>query len=539
MEKKAVEKRFLLIFLLIQGIFAVLLFGLFILYTYLSEKRMATQITYQVESHIKNAPSRTNLEALSIAQSEHFNVIGYFNRENKNLFIFPASEKSSYFSQRSLLDRFLNGSIEVPIFFDEHKEYLVGTLKYIYSRFTFIPYVFLVWFLAFIGSIFLFRSYKKVWFSSVERDEMKERNVLISKIVGQVNHDLKSPLQTLYAVVDDDSDKIPSPMNRQSIHSAIDRIRGIMSDLKNYLKKNHEQKTSKKGSQSLPVESTEATSLLHFYSSLKQLFEEKRNSYKERNIETKIDFEPKTLKRASYINESDFLRTCSNVFLNSFEAVEKKFSGKAGGKIHISLKEREGNMVITFSDNGVGIPEGYIDEVQKEGFTYGKVKGTGLGLHYVFQKIKQWHGKTHIQSEVGKWTKFEIILPFDSSINLFESNIDLSHIEEILVLDDDPSVFDRWKRKLRSFAGKIEYLSHPHLPEDKITKIKEGKCLPLIDQEFRGDLETGLSFIVKARISKESFLVTNNYCKLDLLMEAKKRGIRIIPKPMIEDVVIS
>ena len=531
MQPKMTENRLLFIFLLIQSLFVSFIFGMFMFSTYMNKKGMATQIAYQLESNLKSGPNRSTMEALSIAQSKHFKVIGYFDKEYKSFFTFPASKNRSYFAERSLLDRFLNGSIEIPLFFDEQKENLVGTLKYIYPRFAFIPFALLFWLLSLAGSIFLFRKFKKVWLSSL-------KNTFISKIVNQVSHDLKSPLQTLFVVVDKDSDKIPSG-DKQAIHSAIDRIRGIIADLRNYLKRDEEKKSPKKERQ--PRSLGEAVSITHFYSSLKQLLEEKKMAYREKNIDIQMDCEPNTLKRASYpIKESDFLRTCSNLLLNAYEAVEKQFSGKKGGKIHLSLKEKGENIVLICSDNGIGIPKEHIPKIYDLGFTYGKKKGTGLGLYYVAQKIKQWQGKTRVKiSKEGKGTQVEMVIPFSKGIDFFESSLNLSSFEEILIVDDDRSVFHRWTRKLSGFSGKISYLSKPHIPKDKIAKIQAGKCLPLIDQEFRGELETGLSLIIQKGLYRESFLVTNNHCQLDVLKEAQVGCVRIIPKPMIEDLAIS
>ena len=527
MLQKIKEKKLLFILLFIQALFASFIFGMFLSSTYLEKRGMATQIASQLEGQLKSGSSRATYEVLSGAQSKYFNVIGYFDREGVNNLIFPAFKKRTYFSQRGLLDRIFNGSIEIPFFFDKHKKHLAGSLKFTYPRFAFMHLAFLAWLLILAGSIFFFRHYNGI----------KERNDLISKIVDQVNHDLNSPIEILFATVDN-SRQTPD-QKKQSIYSAIDRIKGITRDLKNYLEKDKKKKPlfkREKGCRSFE----EATSIIHFYSSLKQILEDQKIAYREKNIEIQMDFDPTSLKRASdTIKESDFLRTCSNLIVNAFEAIEKRFSGKEGGKIHFALREKGKNIVLTCSDNGIGIPKEHISKVYGLGFSYDKEKGTGLGLYYVAQKIKQWGGKIHIQSKERKGTRVEMSFPFDLSLDFFESSLNLSSFEEILIVDDDRSVFHRWIRKLSGFSGKISYLSKPHIPKDKMSQIQAGKCLPLIDQEFRGDLETGLSLIIQQNLSKESFLVTNNHCQLDLLKEAQKRGIRIIPKPMIEDLAIS
>ena len=248
MQKKIVQKRLLFNLILIHGFFIFLILGVFIFSAHLSRKGIATQITYQMETNLKTnlGHQYLNLSPLSHAiQNEHFNVVGYFDKENKNTFIFPSSKKKSYFSQRSILDRIFNGSIKVPIFFDEQKENLAGTLKYIYPHFTFITFVlFLFCLLVLTGSSFLIRYSTRRWISSLEGNQIKERGELISEVADKIRHDLKSPLQTLSGVLDN-SDKISS-RDKDCIHSAIDGIKNIRGNLRSHIKKDDEQESIKK-----------------------------------------------------------------------------------------------------------------------------------------------------------------------------------------------------------------------------------------------------------------------------------------------------
>ncbi|MEZ4742897.1 MAG: HAMP domain-containing sensor histidine kinase [Bdellovibrionota bacterium] len=532
MRKKSLEKNLLFKLLFIQFGFISFILGLFLFSTAINKKEMAEQITYQVQSQIKSAPSREIPEALAAAQSKNFNATGYFDEYGNRVFTLPASLNPSYFSNRNWKDKILEGLIEVDIYFDDQQENKAGTLKFVYPRFSFIPQAIIFWLLSILISIFLFKHYRKVWLASMEKERIEEQNSMISRIVDQVSHDLKSPIQTLFAVVDDTDDLCTE--DKSSIYSAIDRIKGITADLAGFLHSNAKVAESYK----FDVTKKEEPSILHFASTIKQLCEEKKIAYKDKNIVFNLKISSEALSRASLINESDFLRVCSNLIRNSCESLESKFQNQPGGKITIAMDVIDEQLVIQILDNGVGISEQHFDKLEDKGFSYGKPEGTGLGLHYVYQKVQSWCGQIKVSSELNQWTKFEMSLPLDPHANFFENTIDLNGVEEILILDDDPSVFQRWKRRLSNFQGSISFFDKLPLFPQKLVSQNNRKYLAFIDHEIRGSSMTGLNFIIEKKFLKDSILVTNQYWNPNLLSEVKKLGIKIIPKPIIEEIEI-
>ncbi|MCB0368767.1 MAG: HAMP domain-containing histidine kinase [Bdellovibrionales bacterium] len=524
------DKKLLIKLLLIQTGFISFILGLFLFSTAINKEEMAKQITYQIQSQLKNAPSREIPEALSAAQMENFSATGYFDEFGHRVFTLPSSLNPSYFSKRNLWDVITKGLIEIKVYFDNEQKNLAGTLRFVYPRFSFIPYALGFWIFSILASILLFRHYKKIWRSSLENEEAKKQNALISQIVNQVNHDLKSPIQTLFAVVDDSKDL--TDRDKNSIYSAIERIKGITGDLKSFLKDNHysEMIKSDKGDNE--------PGILHFASSLKQLCEEKRIAYKEYDIDLEFSVESEVLSMAVNISESDFLRVCSNLLRNSFEALDTKFSGKSGGKIKVTIKKSGENIQISFFDNGVGIPEDHYNKLKQEGFTFGKVNGTGLGLYYVFQKVEKWKGKIALESKLEEWTQFDLLIPYDKSIKIYENQLNFSKYDEVLILDDDKSVYERWSRKLQDFNGKVNYINNPDQIDSHIDSIILGKCLALVDQEIRGSSQSGLSVIREKNILNNAVLVTNNYAAKYLYLNAKNTGIKMIPKPIIEEIEV-
>lgn len=100
-----------------------------------------------------------------------------------------------------------------------------------------------------------------------------------------------------------------------------------------------------------------------------------------------------------------------NLLSNAIYAINAKFHGENGGEIIIQLTETEEEVILSFSDNGVGMSEDVQKKVFEPFFTTKPVgEGTGLGMSIVFKTIEMHQGKILLQSKVGEGTKFEIHL---------------------------------------------------------------------------------------------------------------------------------
>jgi two-component system phosphate regulon sensor histidine kinase PhoR len=90
-----------------------------------------------------------------------------------------------------------------------------------------------------------------------------------------------------------------------------------------------------------------------------------------------------------------------------------KFSGECG-KITIAAYEREQDVLVHVSDEGIGIaPEElpYIFDLFHRGSGSEKREGYGIGLATVKAIVEGHGGRVHVSSEVGKGTKFTVYLP--------------------------------------------------------------------------------------------------------------------------------
>ena len=90
------------------------------------------------------------------------------------------------------------------------------------------------------------------------------------------------------------------------------------------------------------------------------------------------------------------------------------FAIKENGDIFIRTNDDGKNIVVEIEDNGVGIAKENLEKVFEPFFTTkGVGEGTGLGMSISYKIIESHGGKILIDSEVGRGTKFTIILPKD------------------------------------------------------------------------------------------------------------------------------
>ena len=96
----------------------------------------------------------------------------------------------------------------------------------------------------------------------------------------------------------------------------------------------------------------------------------------------------------------------NNSYLHGFEGIES-------GEILIQVAQREENIILTYSDNGVGIKDEFKKNIFKEYFTTKRGKGgTGLGLSIVNNLItNKLNGTIEIFTEEQKGLKFILTIP--------------------------------------------------------------------------------------------------------------------------------
>ncbi len=129
---------------------------------------------------------------------------------------------------------------------------------------------------------------------------------------------------------------------------------------------------------------------------------------KEHQIRLEAEFPPGPVKIAGV--EDKLNQLFDNLFTNAIKY------NRQGGRICVSLEEDAEFVFTRITDTGVGISHQSLQEVftrhfQEKTKPLGNAKGLGIGLSLVQEIVNLHQGKIHIESELGKGTKFTVMFP--------------------------------------------------------------------------------------------------------------------------------
>jgi signal transduction histidine kinase len=125
-------------------------------------------------------------------------------------------------------------------------------------------------------------------------------------------------------------------------------------------------------------------------------------------IDLEKDFEPDTYVEcyAGKLNQ-----VIMNIANNAIQAMHEMNNGRRG-KLRISTRTLNEEVVIEIRDNGNGIPDNIKEKIFEPFFTTKPVgQGTGLGLSIVYSIIEKHKGRIEVSSTEGEGTTFTITLP--------------------------------------------------------------------------------------------------------------------------------
>ena len=101
-----------------------------------------------------------------------------------------------------------------------------------------------------------------------------------------------------------------------------------------------------------------------------------------------------------------------NLLINALEALPER--PRAENLIRVRLKSDDTHVRVEIEDNGAGIPPAVLARVFDPFFTTKPSGGTGLGLAISKQIVEEMHGTIAAESEVGRGTRFTVLLPYAS-----------------------------------------------------------------------------------------------------------------------------
>ncbi|ALS75587.1 PAS domain-containing sensor histidine kinase [Planococcus rifietoensis] len=229
-----------------------------------------------------------------------------------------------------------------------------------------------------------------------EKIDMERR-----EFVANVSHELRTPLTTMRSYLEaladgawQDPDLAPNFLNVTQTET--ERMIRLVNDL---------LKLSKMDSSEADL-SREMVEFGVFFNRIIDRFEMSKSQ--------NVSFERKVPKSQYFVEiDTDKLtQVIDNIISNAL-----KYSPE-GGKVRFSVREKEGELLVSISDEGMGIPKENVERIFDRFYRVDRARsramgGTGLGLAISKEMINAHGGRIWAQSRYGKGTSIYFTLPYE------------------------------------------------------------------------------------------------------------------------------
>lgn len=241
----------------------------------------------------------------------------------------------------------------------------------------------------------------------------KERLATLGQMVGGIAHNLKTPIMSISGASEGLKDLINEyDKSIEDSEVTVNDHHDIAKDMKNWVEKIDNYTaymsdiiTAVKG-QAVTLSAQEIVSFTvnELVKRVEILMKhELKRSLINLNINMNVD---ENLTLNGDIN--NLVQVLNNLISNAIQA----YDGAENKSIDLDFNKEGKNLVISVTDYGKGIPEDIQEKIFKEMVTTKGKNGTGLGLFMSYSNIRaHFNGNMRFESEVGKGTTFEIVLP--------------------------------------------------------------------------------------------------------------------------------
>ncbi|MGM0896719.1 MAG: cell wall metabolism sensor histidine kinase WalK [Bacillota bacterium] len=234
-----------------------------------------------------------------------------------------------------------------------------------------------------------------------DNTEQEKIDIERREFVANVSHELRTPLTTMRSYLEaladgawQDPELAPNFLNVTQTET--ERMIRLVNDL---------LKLSKMDSSDTDL-SREMVEFGVFFNRIIDRFEMSKSQ--------NVSFERK-LPKSQYFVEIDtdkLTQVIDNIISNAL-----KYSPE-GGKVRFSVREKEGELLVAITDEGMGIPKENVDRIFDRFYRVDRARsramgGTGLGLAISKEMINAHGGKIWAESKYGKGTSIYFTLPYE------------------------------------------------------------------------------------------------------------------------------
>ena len=237
---------------------------------------------------------------------------------------------------------------------------------------------------------------------SEELEQLKKQELFRKEYIGNVAHELKTPIFTIQGYVSTllDGGLYDESINRKYLERSdkvIQRMTSIVNDL---------DAINRLESGELKMEYT----VFNIVDLVNEIFESQEYLAKERNVTLSLELTYPKNTMMVYADRMRISMALSNLIVNAI-----KYNKPEGGSVRVRFFDMDSRFLVEVSDTGIGIPQDCQGRIFERFFRVDKSRsreqgGTGLGLAIV-KHVVEAHGETiNMKSTLNKGTSFSFTI---------------------------------------------------------------------------------------------------------------------------------
>lgn len=237
---------------------------------------------------------------------------------------------------------------------------------------------------------------------SEELEQLKKQELFRKEYIGNVAHELKTPIFTIQGYVSTllDGGLYDESINRKYLERSdkvIQRMTSIVNDL---------DAINRLESGELKMEYT----VFNIVDLVNEIFESQEYLAKERNVVLSLELTYPQNTMMVYADRMRISMALSNLIVNAI-----KYNKPEGGSVRVRFFDMDSRFLVEVSDTGIGIPQDCQGRIFERFFRVDKSRsreegGTGLGLAIV-KHVVEVHGETiNMKSTLNKGTSFSFTI---------------------------------------------------------------------------------------------------------------------------------
>ena len=249
-----------------------------------------------------------------------------------------------------------------------------------------------------IGAVEVFRDISK---EKELLESIKRANALKDQFLANVSHELRTPLNSIIGFSELLKEQLVGPLNEKQLHY----VQNILQSAEHLLSIINDILDLSKVEAGMMEVKPEVISL-------KDLIESSLTMVGERAAKHRISLSMEIGEGIGTVR-TDPTRLKQILFNLLSNAV--KFTPD-GGSVSVKARKLDGEIQISVSDTGIGIPKEKMEEifepfVQLDGSLSRRYEGTGLGLALTRRLVELLGGRIWVESQLGKGSAFHFTIP--------------------------------------------------------------------------------------------------------------------------------